>query len=62
VPTRDPKDFDDMLVVALEAARKDGFARENDRLVIIAGVPFGAPGTTNVMRIARIPEGKSDAR
>jgi pyruvate kinase len=62
VPTRDPKDFDDMLVVALEAARKDGFARENDRLVIIAGVPFGAPGTTNVMRIAHIPEGKSDAR
>ncbi len=58
VPTRDPSGFDDMLDIAIEAATRDGFGTANDRLVIIAGVPFGSPGATNVMRIARIPEQK----
>ena len=28
------------------------FAREGDRIVIVAGVPFGTPGATNMLRIA----------
>ena len=28
--------------------------RDGDRIVITAGVPFGTPGTTNVLRIARL--------
>ena len=56
VPTRDPSGFNEMLDIALEAALRDGFGQVNDRIVIIAGVPFGSPGATNVMRIARIPD------
>ena len=56
VQTRDPTSFNDMVGLAAEAAERDGFARPNDRVVIIAGVPFGTPGATNVLRIARIPE------
>ena len=56
VPTRNPRRFNDMIDLATEAARTDGFAGPNERIVIIAGVPFGSSGTTNVMRIARIPD------
>ncbi|MBM3507850.1 MAG: pyruvate kinase [Alphaproteobacteria bacterium] len=55
VTSRDPSGFDDMLDIALEAAAYDGFGKSQDHLVIIAGVPFGSPGGTNVMRVARIP-------
>ena len=29
-------------------------AREGERLVITAGVPFGTPGATNILRIAYV--------
>lgn len=51
---RDPTSFNDMVELAFEAALADGFAEINDRLVIIAGVPFGTAGATNVMRVARV--------
>jgi pyruvate kinase len=35
-------------------ANKEGFAQSGDRIVITAGVPFGTPGATNVLRIAWI--------
>ena len=38
---RDPISFNDMVELAFEAVLSDGFANLNDRLVIIAGVPFG---------------------
>ena len=51
---RDPISFNDMVELAFEAALADGIAEINDRLVIIAGVPFGTAGATNVMRVARV--------
>lgn len=51
---RDPISFNDMVELAFEAVLSDGFANLNDRLVIIAGVPFGTSGATNVMRVARV--------
>ena len=51
---RDPISFNDMVELAFEAVLSDGFADLNDRLVIIAGVPFGTSGATNVMRVARV--------
>ena len=30
----------------------EGFADKGERVVITAGVPFGTPGATNVLRIA----------
>ena len=31
-----------------------GFAETGDRIIIVAGVPFGTPGATNMVRIAYI--------
>lgn len=50
--TEDAIDFQDMVEKACAAARNQGFARLGDRIVITAGVPFGTPGSTNVLRIA----------
>ncbi|HJN22093.1 MAG TPA: hypothetical protein QF853_07555, partial [Alphaproteobacteria bacterium] len=37
------------------AAHFRGYAEEGSKLVIIAGVPFGTPGATNLLHIAFIP-------
>ncbi|MBT3928208.1 MAG: pyruvate kinase [Rhodospirillaceae bacterium] len=50
--TEDAIDFQDMVEKACTAAREQEFARLGDRIVITAGVPFGTPGSTNVLRIA----------
>ncbi|MBZ0325404.1 MAG: pyruvate kinase [Alphaproteobacteria bacterium] len=48
----DVTDFQSMVERAAEIAVRDGFAVPGQRLVITAGVPFGTPGATNVLRIA----------
>ena len=46
--------------VALEK-QGDGFARAGQRVIIVAGVPLRAPGTTNMLRIASVgPDGDAD--
>jgi len=52
VKTEDLNTFRDMVVKAITIAKSDGFAEVGDPLVITAGVPFGTPGATNVLRIA----------
>lgn len=52
VHTSDVGDFPEMVRKACALAWRDGLAREGQRLVITAGVPFGTPGNTNVLRIA----------
>ena len=32
---------------------REGFADHGDRLLIVAGMPFGTPGATNLLRIAK---------
>ncbi len=54
VHTRDVTSFNDMVLSATRTAHKEGFAAPGDRVVITAGVPFGTPGATNVLRIAWI--------
>ena len=44
--------FTEMVGKACQIAQKEGFAAAGQRLVITAGVPFGTPGNTNVLRIA----------
>ena len=44
----------DMVKLALEAVRTHGLAREGDRVVVTAGVPFDVPGTTNLMKIETV--------
>ena len=53
------KSLDDMMSHAGELAFSEGFAQPGERILITAGVPIGAPGTTNMLRIATIgPGGK----
>ncbi len=55
VHTADVRDFDEMVRKAVAAAALEEVAGPGDTVVITAGVPFGTPGATNVLRIARIP-------
>jgi len=54
VHTKDATNFQDMIDKACQICVKYDFADHNDRIVITAGMPFGSPGKTNVLRIARI--------
>jgi len=45
---------DDMTERAIATARKLAFARPGQTIVIAAGMPFGTPGSTNLLRIAQI--------
>ena len=40
---------------AVETAKTQEFAEPGDKIVITAGVPMGTPGSTNVLRIERVP-------
>lgn len=44
----------EMVAEATRAARDENFAGSGDLLVVTAGMPFGTPGTTNLLRIAQI--------
>jgi pyruvate kinase len=52
VHTRDISSFSEMVQKAVTIAQREGIATPGERLVITAGVPFGTPGTTNILRIA----------
>ena len=52
VHSRDVSNFSDMVQKAIRAAHREGFAETGARVVITAGVPFGTPGATNILRIA----------
>jgi pyruvate kinase len=54
VVTEDAHSFKDMVDRACDVARQSGIGQDGQRLVITAGVPFGTPGATNVLRIAWI--------
>src|SRR6266850_283749 len=48
----DIKNFNDMVQKALRVAHREEIAGPGQRVVITAGVPFGTPGSTNILRIA----------
>ena len=48
--------FKKAVVGAARAAREEGFATEEDFVVVTAGVPFNVPGSTNILRVAPCDE------
>ena len=52
VITEDVKNFADMVDKACAVALSEEFAASGERVVVTAGVPFGTPGATNILRIA----------
>jgi len=52
VVSEDAANEDDMVDRACHVAHEEGFAKPGQRVIVTAGVPFGTPGTTNMLRIA----------
>ena len=58
VVTDDARDERDMTDRACRLAYIDGFCGAGERVIVVAGIPFGTPGATNNLRIAVIgPDG-----
>ena len=54
VLTEDVSNTQEMVEKACRLAVREGYAGLGDTLVVTAGVPFKTPGTTNMLRIARV--------
>ncbi|WBH17354.1 pyruvate kinase [Sphingomonas radiodurans] len=54
VHTRDVDSFEDMVAKAKRMALRHKIAGAGDSVVIMAGVPFRTPGSTNVIHVVRI--------
>ncbi len=52
VVAKDALDQDDMVERACRISFTDGFAKAGRRVIVVAGVPLGTPGATNMLRIA----------
>ena len=50
--TEDKKTFDEAVETAIKVAAEIGLATKGQRIVMTAGVPFGTPGSTNILRVA----------
>ena len=50
----DVADVRQMTSVATTVARREGYARPAETVVVLAGIPFGEAGTTNLMRLATV--------
>jgi len=58
VVTNEVARFKLAVVSAARAARNYGFAEKDDNIVVIAGIPFNTPGSTNILRVAPVDEAK----
>ncbi|APT19159.1 pyruvate kinase [Amylolactobacillus amylotrophicus DSM 20534] len=54
VLTNRPSSTDDMFDKATEVAKETGLVEDGDLVIIVAGVPVGESGTTNVMKLQLI--------
>jgi pyruvate kinase len=54
IVTDDARDERDMAERACRHAYIEGFASAGERIIVVAGVPFGTPGGTNNLRIATV--------
>jgi pyruvate kinase len=52
VVAEDASDQDDMVNRASRITFREGFAKAGQRIIIVAGIPLGTPGATNMVRIA----------
>jgi pyruvate kinase len=54
VRTRDVANFEEMVAKAKRMVLRHGLAKAGDRIILMAGVPFGTPGSTNVLHVVRL--------
>ncbi len=51
----EPDDIEDLVHVAVEQASLGELAQPGQRILILAGLPMGSPGSANILRIAHMP-------
>ena len=49
-----PDSVESMTRMAIEIAARIGLAQPGDRVLVLAGMPFGAPGAANILRLAHV--------
>ncbi len=54
VHTRDIGSFEEMIAKGKRMALRHGLGRAGSKLIMMAGVPFGTPGSTNVLHVATL--------
>jgi pyruvate kinase len=54
VHTRDVSSFEEMVEKGKRMALRHGIAKGGDRIVLMAGIPFGTAGSTNVLHVVRL--------
>ncbi|HTM96021.1 MAG TPA: pyruvate kinase, partial [Croceibacterium sp.] len=54
VPTRDIGSFEEMIAKGKRMALRHGFGEAGSKLIMIAGVPFGLPGATNLLHVVTL--------
>jgi pyruvate kinase len=54
VHTRDVSSFEEMVEKGKRMALRHQFAKGGDRIVLMAGIPFGTAGSTNVLHVVRL--------
>ena len=68
VSTKDIGSFEEMIAKGKRMALRHGFGVAGSKLIALAGVPFGTPGSTNLLHVvtlvgdelARYGEGKAE--
>jgi pyruvate kinase len=60
IVAEDAHDQDDMVARASRLAFRDRFAKAGQRVIVVAGVPLGTPGATNMLRIAFVGADSGD--
>jgi len=55
IESSDVANFQEMLDRAASHATAAEFAKPGDNIVVVAGMPFGEAGTTNNIRVLRVP-------
>ncbi|MBP7952246.1 MAG: pyruvate kinase [Sphingorhabdus sp.] len=54
IRTRDVGSFEEMVAKSKRMALRYGMGQAGARLIVLAGVPFGTPGSTNVLHVVRL--------
>jgi pyruvate kinase len=54
VATKDIGSFEEMIAKGKRMALRHGFAEAGSKLIALAGVPFGTPGSTNLLHVVTI--------
>ena len=60
VSTKDIGSFEEMIAKGKRMALRHGFAKAGSKLIALAGVPFGTPGSTNLLHVVTITGNELD--